>query len=88
MVTAPQPVIPAECHVLPVEPVPVDPEALPPEPVVTDWSRATGPQLAIRARRAELAALQLQGERDAERHARETNAASQHACSSGLARQQ
>ena len=88
IVEAPRPVIPSECLVLPVEPVPVDPETLPELPAVSDWSRATAPQWAVRARRAELAGLQLNGERNAEREARVTNSASQSACAAWAARQQ
>lgn len=85
---APRPVIASECFVLPVEPVPVDPETLPELPAVSDWGRATAPQWAVRARRAELAGLQLNGERNAEREARVTNSASQSACAAWAARQQ
>lgn len=85
VIQAPPPPIPSECFVLPVEPVAVDQEVLPELPNVPAWERATAPQWAIRARRAELAGLQLQGERNAERNARVTNAANQGACAAGVA---
>lgn len=73
-------VIAPECGVFPVEPEPVDEQTLPPQPQVVDWSVATAAQWAVRAVRAELAGLQLQGERDAERNARVENAAKQETC--------
>lgn len=73
-------VIAAECGLLPVEPEPVAQEVLPPEPAVADWRYASNGDWAIRARRAELAGIQLEGERDAEREARLTNAGRQTVC--------
>lgn len=80
-------VIAPECGVDPVEPEPVDEEPLPELPLVTDWSVATPGQWAVRARRAELAGLQLVGERDAERNARMANADRQRVCARWARRQ-
>lgn len=75
VVTSPPPVIAAACLVDPVEPVAVDP------PVLPELPAATAPDyLAARTRRAELAGLFFQGERDAERDARQLNARTQAAC--------
>lgn len=72
--------IPAECRTEPADPEPVDVEVLPILPNVPAWERATTVEWAVRARRAELAGLQLEGERNAERAARIANAADQRAC--------
>lgn len=76
----PRPVIPVECRTYPTEPEPVDVEVLPPAPAVTNWTVAPAADWAVRARRAELAGLQLEGERNAERQARVANASTQRLC--------
>lgn len=79
-VEAPRPVIPVECRTYPTEPEPVDVEVLPPPPNVQNWTVAPAADWAVRARRAELSGLQLEGERNAERSARVANAAVQRTC--------
>lgn len=76
----PRPVIPVECGTYPTEPEPVDVEILPPPPNVQNWTVAPADAWAVRARRAELAGLQMEGERNAERNARVANSAVQRAC--------
>ena len=75
IIPAPSLVLPLECKTAPIDPVPVEEVRLPPLPVATDPTYT-----AIRARRAEAAGLFFQGQRDAERDARETNAATQRVC--------
>lgn len=79
-VEAPRPVIPVECRTYPTEPEPVDVEVLPPPPNVQNWTVAPAADWAVRARRAELSGLQLEGERNSERQARVANAAVQRTC--------
>jgi hypothetical protein len=68
-------VVPPECRLTPVDPEPVDEVLLPPLPVET-----APDYLAVRTKRAELAGLFYQGQRDAEKAAREANAKPQLKC--------
>lgn len=68
--------IPAECRLDPLAPAEVAEPTLPPLPV------ANAPDyLVVRTKRAEAAGLFFQGQRDAERDARVTNAETQKVCS-------
>lgn len=67
--------IPPECQLTPADPEPVDTVLLPALPAET-----APDYLAIRTKRAELAGLYYQGQRDVEKTAREKNAAPQLKC--------
>ena len=68
-------IVPAECRLDPVAPEPVAEPVLPALP-----GAAAIDYLAVRTKRAEAAGLFFQGQRDAERDARLTNARTQEVC--------